>query len=307
MQPDPIKRTSEIEEFTNLHFIHPLAARLVRLFARWGVKPNTVSITGMLCGVLAAIAYAHYPSPAFVIGGFLLMIGWHVMDGADGQLARLTHTQSPSGKIIDGVCDYVTFVAVYVALAITLEPSVGGDVWVLLVVAGLCHAIQAAAYEVQRQNYNFWGREQRSAALPSLAELTPATASTTLTRRCLDLLYRGYVWVQIQVTAGAIEFDHQVTAIINQSPQHAPEIRQRYRQLFAPPVRRWSILSANYRTLGIFVAAIALHPLVWFWFEIFGLSGILAFLAWRQHKRYRDFIDELKSSLVTGSATMATP
>ena len=43
---------------------------------------------------LAGVAYAHYQDPRLTLAGFILMIAWHVMDGADGQLARLTHAQS---------------------------------------------------------------------------------------------------------------------------------------------------------------------------------------------------------------------
>src|SRR5271154_2601366 len=81
--PVPIRRTTEIEEITNLHFIHPLASRLVPCFARMRLTPNAVSITGMLFGILSALAYYHYADLRFAITGFALMIAWHVMDGAD--------------------------------------------------------------------------------------------------------------------------------------------------------------------------------------------------------------------------------
>ena len=91
------------------------------------------------------------------------------MDGADGQLARLTKTYSELGKVLDGICDYVTFTAVYVGLGLALSARLGGWVWWVIALSGICHAVQSAAYELQRQNYNFlgWGRE--SAALPKPA------------------------------------------------------------------------------------------------------------------------------------------
>src|SRR5882757_7865749 len=85
--PVPIRRTTEIEEITNLYFIHPLASRLVPFFARMRFTPNAVSVTGMLFGILSALAYYRYSDVRFAITGFALMIAWHVMDGADGQLA----------------------------------------------------------------------------------------------------------------------------------------------------------------------------------------------------------------------------
>ncbi len=114
---EPVRRMSEIEEPTNLYVIHPLSSALTAIFARLGITPNMVSMGGMLFGILAGFAYYQYRDVRWAIAGFALMIAWHVMDGADGQLARLTNAQSELGKILDGICDYVTFIDVYVALA----------------------------------------------------------------------------------------------------------------------------------------------------------------------------------------------
>src|SRR5580698_7013607 len=146
---EPVRRTSEIEDVTNLYFIHPIASRFTPLFAKLHILPNAVSLAGMAFGILAGIAYNHYQDLRCTIAGFILMIAWHVMDGADGQLARLTNSQSQSGKILDGICDYVTFIAVYSALAIVLSRQMGRSAWALAIVAGLCHIFQAAAYEFQ--------------------------------------------------------------------------------------------------------------------------------------------------------------
>ncbi len=290
---EPIRRTSEIEEFTNLYFIHPIAARLTLLFAKWHLTPNAVSLAGMLSGLLAALAYYHYQDPRCVIVGFVLMIIWHIMDGADGQLARLTHSQSQSGKIIDGICDYVTFIAVYTALGLALSPRLGPWVWALVFGAGACHAIQAAAYEVQRQEYNFWGWNRKSAELPSLDEPTSRTGASA-SQRLLDTLYRWYVRMQYRAAGVVPESRGQLALALQQEPQRAPTIRQHYRVVFAPAVRRWSLLSANYRTLGIFIAALLQAPQYYFCFEIVGFSLIMLVLTRHQRICYENFLGNLQ-------------
>ena len=79
------RRTTEIEEITNLYLIHPLAGRLVPIFARLHVTPNAVSILGMLFGILAAVAYYRYWDFRYATAGFALMVAWHVMDGEIGR------------------------------------------------------------------------------------------------------------------------------------------------------------------------------------------------------------------------------
>ena len=274
-QTDPVRRTSEIEELTNLYVIHPVSGWLRGDFGLVGVAPNAVWRGGMAAGVLAGVAYHHVGDWRFAVAGFLLMVVWHVMDGADGQLARLTGKQSQTGKILDGICDYVTFVSVYVGLALALSALYGAWVWALVVLAGGCHAVQSAAYERQRQDYNFWGWARGSAPV--------ARAKVASGRRVGDLLFGLYNRLEaLTAPGGEAGLNQRLAALLAAHPDRAPVIRQAYREAFAPLLRGWSILSANYRTIGIFLCVICRVPLAYFMFEIVGFSAILMLLLARQ-------------------------
>jgi len=288
---EPVRRTSEIEEPTNLYVIHPLSAWIVPHCARLGISPNAVSLAGMGCGVAAGFAYHWYQSTWCCVLGFVLMLTWHVLDGADGQLARLTNAQSEFGKIIDGICDYVTFTAVYVGVALTLSDYIGSWVWGLVAVSGLCHAVQSAAYELQRQQYNFWGWGRKSAALPDMRSPKAERQGQPMLKRAANVLNGLYTRVQIVTTGGAAAFNRDLEAILAARPEREAVLRQDYREVFAPSVRRWAILSANYRTIAIFLFGVAGMPMFYFLFEIFGFSAILAVLLAGQRRRYRLFLD----------------
>jgi aspartyl/asparaginyl beta-hydroxylase (cupin superfamily) len=49
-------------------------------------------------------------------------------------------------------------------------------------------------------------------------------------------------------------------------------VRQHYRETLAPQIRSWSVLSANYRTLGIFISTLFKAPEYYFGFEIVDLA-----------------------------------
>jgi phosphatidylserine synthase len=285
---EPVRRTLEIEEVTNRYLIHPVAGWLVPIFAALRIHPNAVSLAGMALGLLAAVAYYHYQDPYAAIAGFILMIAWHVMDGADGQLARLTMKQSATGKVLDGICDYVTFIAVYSALAINLARQDGDAIWLLAVAAGLCHAVQSAAYEVQRQEYSYWGLGRKSAALQELTAPS-ATAPSSLLQSFLAALNRAYVAVQLRASGVTVEFHDRLAQTLPPSLDYEAPARRRYREIFAPLVRQWSVMSANYRTLGIFVFAVAGAPDYYFWFEIIGFSAISLLLSRKRRARYELF------------------
>src|SRR3984893_2689888 len=298
--PVPIRRTTEIEEITNLYFIHPLASRLVPFFARMRFTPNAVSVTGMLFGILSAFAYFRYSDGRFAITGFSLMIAWHVMDGADGQLARLTQTYSYFGKVLDGISDNVTFLAVYTALAISLSHEYGDWMYALVALSAVCHAIQSASYEAQRQEYEYWGWGRKAQGPPPRNSLERDRDGPPVIRWLFDFLTLPFfVGLSFPTAGTARKFRETMTRALAAEPEHAALIRQRYRETLAPRLRSWSILSADYPLLGIFISALFKAPEYYFAFEIIGFSAVLAVLISRLKTAHEALLRRLRQPLST--------
>lgn len=303
--PQPVRRTNEIEEVTNRLFIHPMSAALVRPLARWGVRPNAVSVAGMVFGALAGLAYFHYEAWPYALAGFAFMVGWHVLDGADGQLARMTGQTSELGKILDGVCDHVAFAFVYVALAAAASAALGSWVWGMAVLAGVSHLVQASAYEFQRQSYDFWVHAKASARLDTPEEARRAVEGRRGLARAFGLFYVAYLRLQHRL-AGV---DAGLTAALSEALERADDsaerraVRETYRAAHLDVVRRWALLSSNYRTLAIFVAALLGNPVYFFLFEILGLNAVFVGLRAMQAGRNR----VLRTWLVGGRRPAAQP
>jgi aspartyl/asparaginyl beta-hydroxylase (cupin superfamily) len=77
----------------------------------------------------------------------------------------------------------------------------------------------------------------------------------------------------------------------------AASVREQYRETIAPQIRSWSILSANYRTLGIFVSALFKAPEYYFAFEIIGFSAVLAVLISRLNTAHQALLRRLRQPL----------
>jgi phosphatidylglycerophosphate synthase len=294
----PIRRTTEIEEITNLYLIHPLAGRLVPIFARLRVTPNAVSIMGMLLGILSAVAYYRYWDLRFALTGFALMIAWHVLDGADGQLARFTQSYSYFGKVIDGISDHVTFLAVYTALAISLSRQHGDWIYALVAISAVCHAIQSASYETQRQEYEYLGWGKKPQEPPPRNSPERDGDGPPVIRSLFDFLHR-LVFVGLSFPTAGItrKFRASMGAALQGDSATAASVREQYRETIAPQIRSWSILSANYRTLGIFVSALFKAPEYYFAFEIIGFSAVLAVLISRLKSAHEALLRRLRQPL----------
>jgi len=292
----------EIEEITNLYFIHPLAGRLVPIFAQLHVTPNAVSILGLLFGILSAFAYYRYWDPRFATAGFALMIAWHVMDGADGQLARYTQSYSYFGKMLDGIADHVTFVAVYAALAVTSSRKHGNWIYLLVAISAVSHAIQSASYETERQEYEYLGWGKKPQDPPTRNGVVRDRGGRGGTGKALDFLHRLFFFGLSFPTAGINrKFRETMAEALQNDPGKGVLLRQNYRETLAPQIRSWSVLSANYRTLGIFIATLCKAPEYYFGFEIVGFSVILAVLVRRLYSAHEVMLSKMHSGF-PGSA-----
>ena len=274
---ESVKRTSEIEEWSNRVVVHPISRALVTVLARRGVSPNAVSLGGLALGAAAAVAYLDYAQWPMVLVGFALMVGWHVMDGADGQLARLTGKTSEIGRALDGLADHGTFVLVYLALATAAAQAEGGWVWLWAVAAGTSHAVQANTYEARRYDYDFWVQGKASARILTPDEFRAETAGAAGAAWALGRLQLLYLTVQHQTGAGTGPVHDRLVEAARQ-PGGAARVAEAYRATHLAGVRRWNLLSSNVRTAAIAVACLAGSPVYFFVFEAVVLNVVFVAL-----------------------------
>lgn len=290
--PVAVQRTGEIEEPTNLYVIHPMSRALVTRLARWGVSPNAVSLAGLALGTGAALSYTQYERWPFVALGFVLMIGWHVMDGADGQLARLTGKTSQLGQMLDGFCDHGTFLLVYLCLAWAAAQDLGAWVWLAAVAAGASHAVQASVYEAQRFAYDLWVQGKTSARIPTPDEFRPQLAEKRGMAWLLSRLYMLYIVVQHRTGASATALRERLEAA-SAAPGGAARVRDVYREIHRPGLRRWNLLCSNYRTVAVAVACLLGSPVFFFAFDAVVLNVVFALLLAMQRRHDRELLARL--------------
>jgi hypothetical protein len=180
---------------------------------------------------------------------------------------------------------------------VSLSRRDGGWVYALVVVSALCHAIQSASYETQRQEYEYlgWGKKPQEAP-PRNSE--PGDGSTSPGIRWLfDFLHRlFFLGLSFPTAETNRKFRDTMAEALQNHPGKTLRVRELYRETLAPQIRSWSVLSANYRTLGIFIACLCKVPEYYFAFEIVGFSVLLAVLIWRQNSAHEVLLSSLRSA-----------
>lgn len=102
-----------------------------RLLAKRGVTANTVTIAGLLIGLLAAVAIAL----EYFVVAFSLIVANRIADGLDGAVARAS-APTDRGGYLDIVADYVFYGSV--PLAFALADPVQNALPAAALLAGFC-------------------------------------------------------------------------------------------------------------------------------------------------------------------------
>lgn len=259
--PRDTSRDRRIEVPSNWYVVHAAAHALLPHALRLRVSANAVSVTGLVLGALAAIAFYNWREPYAASIGLLLATGWLICDGLDGMIARATKTASALGRMLDGLCDHGVFLLLYVAIAWSIGTP---QAWALGLAAGLVHGIQSSLYEGERARFH---RRLRGDA----GQAAPARVGT--------LLERIYDRVMTATDRLAQPFDDALARA--RDPQ---ALGRSYAQRAVPPMRAMIPLSGNTRVLALWLACVFHAPTLFWWFEIVVLT-LVAIVAMAWHRR----------------------
>lgn len=259
-------RPNEIEGVTNVWLIHPISRRVVDVLARTPITPNQVSVASVFFAAAGAASFAALPWPISAFAGLLLLMAWHVLDGADGDLARRTGRASPIGELVDGVCDHASQACVYVGLGWLVAHSASVTAAVELgLAAAVSHFIQANGYETGRKTYRRW---VYGAAWMRQTQ----SEDGNIFQRLLGGLYIG---LSNLMAPGETRLEQALEPRLVQGGDAAAEVRAAYRRAHVFIVKRSGLLSSNSRTLAAFLAVLVRHPGWFFIYEITVLNGVL--------------------------------
>ncbi len=259
--PERPPRPAELEDWLNARLYHPLSWRLARALVPTRITPDMVSAAGALAIMLAAAAYAQLAWPWGVMLGLMLHMGWHVLDGADGDLARLTGRSSAHGELVDGICDYLGHIVLYVTMGFIAAAQIGGWGWALMWAAGASRVAQQAHYEGARRQYQL-----AVYGTPWMASTADGGGETG--KRHPFVAY--YLWL----TGWIVPHGAALLAAVR-DPQRREPLREAMRKSAGAWLGPISPLSSNYRTLAIGAAMLAGRPQWFFLCEVVVLGAVL--------------------------------
>jgi phosphatidylglycerophosphate synthase len=108
------------EGFMSRHVERKISLAITRRLAVTRVTPDVMTLVSVAIG-LAGASFFLSSSPAYQLVGALLFLAHSILDGCDGELARLKFMESPHGAILDFWGDNVVHVGVFSCMAVGLS------------------------------------------------------------------------------------------------------------------------------------------------------------------------------------------
>lgn len=256
-----------VEERVDLFLFRPFAFLVVQLVRRFPITPNQLSVSSMLFGIGSGFFFSRGTKSAFLVAGILY--GWtRVMDCSDGMLARIKKSGTLTGRIIDGIVDYVNDAAVIIGMLIGLLKGafpLPASPWILLAPAAFSMILHSSLIDYYRMQFLSHGLgkanspradfEKFSAELARLKKEKPGSPD-----RWIIWIYLGYLKIQLSRAKREVHYD--------------PEAYIRANRLLLPA---WSLVGSSTYILVIMVAAILGRPMIYFVYAI-GLANFFCFV-----------------------------
>ena len=317
-------KSSETEDWLDLHFVRPFCYYWALLFARLDIHPNTVTILSMFIGAGSAIFfgcasfyYNGIEGLMFNLIAILLLCLADIFDCTDGQLARMTGKKSRLGRILDGVAGFAWFIPIYHAMAyrfylhhelefqwLGIEDTpenaliATGIAYALGLISGIMGlAGQQRLADYYIQVHLFFLKGEKGSELDNSQRqqeiYDQMDASTPAVERYFQKSYIDYTKKQEAVTP---QFQHLMKRLREKygSTDNIPqEVRDEFRRHSLPVIKWNGLLTFNFRSAWLFLFCLLDVPVMNFVWEIVGMGLLYLYVNHRHETFCRQMADKL--------------
>ncbi len=247
----------DVEELPDIYLNRRLAAPIVKLLLNTKVTPNQVTVVSFVIGVSGALLLSiNNISPLY---SALLIYLALILDCVDGQLARVRDQESLSGKILDGLVDYLNMISYYIAMIVfTLQNTDKNSLFIftLAIAAALSNLAHVILYDYYKNIYITFTIKDYSEKIDSINEINnelyDAKKNKELSKVITLTLYKFYLKVQNMFLSSSDkssassygdDFFDEAFAIV-------------YRRYHRKLVRIWSTIGTSSHVTVVFITAI---------------------------------------------------
>jgi phosphatidylglycerophosphate synthase len=255
-----------VEGISDLILFRPLGFLLMKILYLFPITPNQVSASAMTTGILCGICLSLGTPQSFLLAGIFYGIT-HLLDCTDGMLARFKNNGALTGRIIDGLIDYVNGIAIFLGLGIGMSRmalSLPIPVWLAAALAAISMAFHSILVDYYRGHFLLHALGTFNTLDDEIAEFTTELEklkrqNTQPIAQKLITIYLGYCRIQKKFSGKPRKYK-----------------AQQYYQANKHLLLLWSPVDLSTHALVLIVSAILYKPEIFLIYSIlFANLGIL--------------------------------
>jgi phosphatidylglycerophosphate synthase len=284
-------KSKDTEEYLDKIFYRPIGYVLALVAKAIHVTPNQVTIFSIFVGVAGGHMF-YYNDLTLNIYGMLLLMFAQALDGADGQLARMTNSQSQLGRILDGLSDNLKFISIYIHLILRLvDGGTTPAIFFVALAAGISHSLQSALADYSRNHYVLYVLDNKKSEIDDSDLLLNKYKQLSWKNNLIQkFLMRVYINYTVEQEFLAKKMKRLRILVKEKFGNNIPEwFAEKYRELHKPLIKWYNILTSNTRIIVLFIGLFIGCPVIFWVFEL-TILNILMFYVITKHNKYSDYL-----------------
>src|SRR5574337_331667 len=184
----------DTEGFMSRHFERKISLAVTRRLVRTDITPNQMTAVSVAIGLLGALFFLSF-TPAYQLTGALLFLLHSILDGCDGEIARLKYLESRLGGILDFWGDNVVHSAVFICIGLGWQMAIAASCPLAFAISAVIGTLLSAGF-VYRQTM----RDKTSEG-PLFTSITTSEAPSRLTALADSLTRRDFIYLVVILSA----------------------------------------------------------------------------------------------------------
>ena len=284
-------KSTDTEEFIDIHFYRPIGYRWALFFSKLGVTPNQITIASIFIGMAAGVCF-YFDQLWIKFLGVTLLVWANSYDSADGQLARMTGQKSELGRILDGACGVLWFTSIYIALILKQFPEWGLYILILALVAGYFHGMQTRMADYYRNIHLLFLKGKNGSELDNSKEVKAKYEAMSwkkeFVKKLFEWNYIDYTKKQERMTPRFQELIEKIK-IKHSEGVSLEKFRLEFREKSFPLMKFTNMLSFNLRAIVLCLSILIGYPWAYFVFEITVMNFLLVYMVWKHERICKEF------------------
>jgi len=295
-------KSPDTEEKIDLFIYRPLGFLIAKVANVLKMTPTMLSILGLVCGIMASFYYWDFTNVTALMWGSIYFLLSGIFDSSDGQLARISNQSTKWGLILDGICDSLVIIAIYISCSWPYLKSYGAIYSIIVVAALYMHSYQCAILDFYHREYLYFGYgkiDNDTYWNPSLDDGNVAVERST-NRVDKILNYLRLTWIKKQqflTTRTDVERKKMRQYLLNANDTQKSMFMQKYKEKNLWLLPYWRLIGVNAHTILIigfmYLRRFDLYLLA---FDIIIFNLIIFIVGNLQRKSDHAFMRELNDS-----------